>query len=221
MKELLAIEAVAGYMLKAMKLGKDLSEFKDEFKAIRHGRYDDFIALIGGDLPKVILYDTGTVKTGYFKQFDYGDFMGLINSRESLQIFYNKCYNEYGELNDLDLCDNVYYHAVMFEISLRMHANNYNLLSNKSELKVVISKLCAFLKLSQADYELLDNGRKFINFIKHKEGKKNFTTWEQEVLSFKKACLVIIKYELTINLGYSFSNANSNFLKAQAINLSS
>lgn len=40
------IGEVIGYMLLVLKSGKDISQFKSEFNAIRHGNYDDFIKLI-------------------------------------------------------------------------------------------------------------------------------------------------------------------------------
>jgi len=44
--KILTIEPTVGYMLKVIKSGQTITKYNDEFKAIRHGNYFDFLNLL-------------------------------------------------------------------------------------------------------------------------------------------------------------------------------
>jgi len=102
----------------------------------------------------------------------------------------------YGHILDNDVPDNIYRKAVLFEISLRMHANNYGLLGEREDLVDVINKLCSHKNISQADNDELQKGRVFINMIKHL--KKQFPTWSDGISAFNAAYEIIEKHKFTI-----------------------
>jgi hypothetical protein len=56
------IEVVVGYMLKVLKTNQKVTEFKDEFNAIKHGDYKTFLSLIGGEIPPMVIYNNGRIR---------------------------------------------------------------------------------------------------------------------------------------------------------------
>ena len=60
-RQVLIIEIAVGYMLKVIKSGKQITKYKNEFAAIRHGDYFNFINLVGGQLPFMVTYKSGQV----------------------------------------------------------------------------------------------------------------------------------------------------------------
>ena len=127
----LLIEVVVGYMLKFLKSDKIISKYKDEFAAIRHGDYFAFINLLKGALPGKVVYDNGVIIVNGEAQKNDFDFLGLLNSGPSLKIFYRNCIKEYGKIIDKDITDETFEKCAYFEIALRMHANNNNLICKK------------------------------------------------------------------------------------------
>jgi len=111
-------------------------------------------------------------------------------------IFLKNCTSVYGYIADNDVPDNIYLKAVLFEISLRMHANNYGLLNERENLIDVINKLCLHKNISQTDIDNLHKGRIFINMIKHFDNQ--FPSWSDGISAFNAAFEVIKKHELTI-----------------------
>jgi hypothetical protein len=200
MNQPLAIEVVVGYMLKVMRAKVDHSAHEEEFKAIRHGRYDDFVELIGGDKPFVVVYNSGDIKTSNISQDKDGDFAGLLNSGPSLKRFYEECIKTYGKVVDGQIPDLVYYHMVMYEIGLRMHARNAGLLDKWAELKPVIDALVNLKHLEENEKTILHAGRKFVNKVKH--GKKISHLHFDE---FKQACKLVQEKGMIVGLGISFS----------------
>nr|WP_152556382.1 hypothetical protein [Nonlabens ulvanivorans] len=93
--------------------------------------------------------------------------MGLFNANPSLQKFYIDCYKEYGKITDTDIPDSIYGIAALFEISLRMHANNHNLIEPRENLNEVINKLTKFKNINRDETNKLHQGRRFINMVKH------------------------------------------------------
>jgi len=179
-----------------MKAGLDLSSFKKEFSAIRHGDYHTFIRLIKGPVPTMVIYSKGEIRTNYDSNINDIDFAGLIKSGPSLLIFYQKCIKEFGELNDSEINDDIFEKLVLFEIGLRMHANNENLLRDNEHFVEVINKISLFKKIAQSDIDKLQRGRDFINMVKHR--KMKFPTWSKGIEAFLKAYEIQNKYKLTV-----------------------
>jgi hypothetical protein len=195
--EELIISIVVGYMLKLLKNNVNITSHLKEFAAIRHGNYDEFIQLVNGEKPFMVMYDNGEIRTDNFNQNNTCDFGMLIQSGPSLTKFFNDVKSIYGNVNDVDISDDIYKKLVLFEISLRVHANNNNLIVNKETIENVIDKLSKFKNLSSDEIEKLHNGRLFTNYIKHKKSKK-FSSYQDGINHFNEAYDVLLKHQLTI-----------------------
>lgn len=195
-RQILIIEVAVGYMLKVLKSGRQITHFKREFGHIRHGNYLDFINLINGPLPFLVSYKDGVISSDNDPTKTDCDFELLYKSGPSLKLFYKNCAAIYGEIEDTDLTDDVFLQAVLFEIALRMHANNFNLLKEREDLVDVIDKLCRHKDIPQSEIDVIQKGRSFINMIKHYKGQ--FTTWKDGLLAFNMAFGTLEKYQLTI-----------------------
>jgi hypothetical protein len=194
----LVFEEPIAYMLKVIKLGIKHKAYKDEFNAIRHGDYHSFLALINGPIPFMLKYSNGVISDETNSPKYEIDFEGLLKSQASLKIFYTKCKKEYGNIQDIDISDDIYNKVATFEIALRMHANNSNLLSknNRFELEEVINLLCNHKKLSNQEREQLQLSRRFLNMVKHY--KKQFPTWQEGIVAFLKGYDVLIKHAILV-----------------------
>lgn len=203
--EKLIIEPVVGYMLKVMKSGVDITKFKDEFSAIRHGNYDDFLDLVKGSRPPMVVWQEGIIyNQDNVSQKTHCDFVALVLSGPSLHKFFNDCINEYGDkylINDDDISNEVYGKVVLFEIGLRMHANNRKLIGINEKLVNVIDKLSRHHNISKEDTDKLQKGRQFINDIKHHNDlgyKRKFKSWTDGVNIFEEAYGILQKHNLII-----------------------
>lgn len=183
-------------MLKVLRSGKNITKFKKEFGHIRHGNYFDFVNLVQSEIPPILSYKDGEVTvSNEIKKTDL-DFESLVKSCNSLTLFYQKCFSEFGEFPDNQVSDGTYKNVVMFEIGLRMHANNYKLLGEKEDLINVIDKLCSFMNVSLQDKQSLQDGRKFLNMIKH--FKNQYPTWQDGQEAFDRANQTLIKLEFNV-----------------------
>ncbi len=200
--EKLIIEITVGYMLKILKNGKDVTKFKNEFAAIRHGNFDDFIDLVKGEKPVMVVSQDGIISDQHkVSQKTHFDFAALILAGPSLKKFLKECDNEYGTQLDTDISDDIYAKLALFEVGLRMHANNNNLLQPKENLEKVITKLCNFKGISKIELDILQQGRKFLNDIKHHNDpkyKRKFKTWSDGIKAFEKSYDVIKINKFTI-----------------------
>lgn len=194
--EELIIQKTVAYMLKAMKLKLNTQKFHHEFASIRHGNYFDFINIIQAPIPTVVVYNSGNIKVNNIIEKGEIDFVGLIKSGPSLIDFLKKCLTEFGSLKDNDIPDIIYEKTVLFEIGLRMHANNHELIIERELLIDVIKKISVFKKMSEIETQKLDNGRRFLNMIKH--NKNQFSDWQTGIHAFEEAYKIIEKYKLTI-----------------------
>ena len=194
--QILIIEVTVGYMLKVLKSGRPLDTYKKEFAAIRHGDYYKFINLIGEPIPFMITYDHGLIREETEARKDDIDFAALLKAGPSLKKFYANCKNLYGEIEDSDLTDEMYRKLVLFEIAMRMHANNNNLLTENDKLVTVIVKLSVFKNFSQQETQILQNGRLFLNMVKH--NKNQFKSWAEGLIEFEKAFEILVKYQMTV-----------------------
>ena len=84
---ILIIEVAVGYALKVLNNQKRITEYKNEFNAIKHGDYKSFLSLIEGEIPSMVIYNRGKIRYDENKpNYDF-DFEGLLKSGPSLQIF--------------------------------------------------------------------------------------------------------------------------------------
>ncbi|TLP79209.1 hypothetical protein [Maribacter sp. ACAM166] len=192
----LIIAKTVGYMLKAMKLKEDTSLFRKEFASIRHGNYFEFTELIKGEIPTVVVYNKGDVQVNNKLTRDEIDFVGLIKSGPCMLKFHENCLCQFGKLVDNDISDEIYEMVALFEISLRMHANNNNLINYQEDLIDVIFKLSKSKKLPNNLVKKLQNGSRFLNMIKHP--KNQFPSWNDGIIAFNEAYFFCLKHSLTI-----------------------
>lgn len=193
------IKITVGYILKVLKHKRKIAFYKNEFNAIKHGDYKEFMRLIPSSIPFIVVYNNGNLKANLNNQNYDLDFEGLIKSQNALAKFYTNSVNHYGKINDLDISDEIYFKMVEFEIAIRMHANNNNLLFKNTRIDLidVINILGAFLKLSQSEINQIQEGRIFLNMVKHNKGK--FSSWQIGINEFNKAFLILKKYKILIN----------------------
>jgi hypothetical protein len=190
------IEVVVGNMLKVMKSGRPIIKHIEAFKKIRHGDYDNFIKIINRPIPPIVIYNNGVIKNSYTSQDEDFDFAGLICSGPSLIKFHKDCLTEYGTIKDENITDDIFEKMVLFELSIRMHANNSKLLNIKDVLEVAINKLSGFKGLNNEDTIQLHNGRIFINGVKRNITK--FPSWNEGIIEFQKAYEILVTNKLTI-----------------------
>ena len=192
----LLIGLTVGYMLKVMKAQKNISKFRKEFAAIRHGDYFDFINQLKEPIPKMVVYNEGHIEVNpTHNKYDI-DFIGLFKSGPSIKKFLKECFNFYGDIKDNDIPDSVFYNVALFEISLRMHANNRKLLMERDSLENVIDKISTFNNIARDEQEMLQKGRHFLNMLKH--FKHQFESYSVGIIAFNKADEILKKYKLTI-----------------------
>lgn len=181
---ILIIEVAVGYMLKVLKTKQKLIEFKNEFDAIKHGDYKTFLNLVGCRIPLMVNYNGGEIRSEENDPNYECDFEGLVKSGPSLLTFYKNCFSIYGHIDDKDVPDLIYNKLVIFEIAIRMHANNNNILDKhkRENLVDVIKILSKYKNLSKQEEEKLQQARIFINMVKHYNIQ--FPSWEVGIKHF-------------------------------------
>jgi hypothetical protein len=194
--EKLIMQVAVAYMLKVLKSDKIIDFQKNEFAAIRHGNYDQFLELVNGPIPEMVVYNSGKIKTSNISQKEDFDFAALIKAGPSLLVFYESCRKHYGKIDDLDIDDETFEKVALFEIGLRMHANNKRLLVANDNLETVIDKMSSALKMTHEEISKLHLGRQFLNMIKHK--KRKFDSWDIGLNAFQSALVVIDYYRLKV-----------------------
>jgi len=195
---ILTIEVAVGYMLKVLKNQQRITEYKKEFNAIKHGDYISFLSLIGGEIPQMVISNGITIRSEQNNPNYDCDFEGLLISGPSLMIFLKKCFLVYGNIEDPDITDSIYHKVVVFEIALRMHANNYNLLdkTKREDLINVISVLSKFINLKPDEEEKLQKARVFSNMIKHY--KNQYPSWKEGIKAFLDGFEVLESHQIKI-----------------------
>jgi hypothetical protein len=192
----LVIAHTIGYMLKALKLGIDTSNFRQPFASIRHGNYAEFCEQVDAEISTLVEYSNGKIEvTNSLKPNDI-HFAGLLKSGPAMKKLLLELTNNYGKLDDPDIPNSIYLKAAEFEISIRMHASNLKLINNKVNFIDVIAILASAKKISQNEIKQLQLGRRFINMIKHP--KNQFKSWNEGIYEFRKANAILNKYSLTI-----------------------
>jgi hypothetical protein len=195
---ILTIEVAVGYMFKVLKNQQRITEYKNEFNAIKHGDYKTFLSLINGEIPPMVIYNNVRIKSEENNPNYDCDFEGLLKSGPSLLIFLKKCFVVYGNIEDPDITDSIYYKVVVFEIAIRMHANNHNLLdkTKREDLINVISILSKFKNLTDEEEEKLQKARCFTNMVKH--FKNQYPSWEEGIKHFWEGFEVLEKHRILI-----------------------
>lgn len=189
-------QVVIGYMYKVLKNEKDISKFKKEFEAIRHGNYSEFVDLIGNKINLIVSFNSGVINRDTFIRDNDSDFGRLIKSGESLKAFLRNCQNEFGKIEDNDIGDEDFEKLALFELSLRMHRNNNVNRVLRIDLINVIEELKSIKKLTDSECELLHKGRQFLNHVKHPKNMK--TTWAKGIAEFADSYALLQSKELTI-----------------------
>lgn len=185
-----------GYMLKVLKSNVVINEYNKEFKMIRHGNYFEFINSVKGEVPESVVYQKGVITSGNTPKEDDFDFLGLFNSNPSLIEFHKKCHSKYGSIIDEDIPNSIYGIAALFEISIRMHARNHELIEPRERLVETINKLGQFKNLSVEEIDKLHKGRMFINMIKHFNNQ--FPTWNIGIEAMTISYDLLKEHKLTI-----------------------
>lgn len=189
-------QVVIGYMYKVLKNGKDTSKFRSEFAAIRHGDYYEFLDLIGDEIDFIVSYNSGVINNDTGIRDDDSDFGRLFKSGESLKTFYKRCLKEFGKINDEDLSDDDFEKLALFELSLRMHRNNNAPREDRINLENVIIHLKEIKNLSDLETEAIQNGRRFLNYVKRPHKMK--TSWQEGITVFNDAYEILKERKLTI-----------------------
>lgn len=184
-KQQFIIGIVVGYMLKVMKAHKKEIKFKKEFACIRHGNYPEFITLVKGYIPEMVVYRSGNIQVNPHPKKDNFDFIGLIMAGPSLKVFYKKCIAEYGVFIDNEISNKIYYQLAIYEIAIRIHANKFKTLEKSETFKTIIDNLGKYLNLNGEEVTTLQKGRKLLNMVKHGQ-KKNYP-WTKGISDFEKA----------------------------------
>lgn len=197
-----SIALVVGYMLKVIKSGRDIQDFRQEFNAIKHGDYDYFIGLIKEpQADSIIQWKDGEMKTeGFAQSKGDSDIAMLYVIEPSIVKFGNDCFSAYGPVTDPDLSDLVFCQCAAFEISLRVQLNkeakNRGLRYPGLTLQDTITELGVLNNIHAEDVALLQRGRQFVNTVKKHKAK--FQDWKEGAMAFAKAWMVRNKYHLRI-----------------------
>jgi hypothetical protein len=190
------IGIVLGYVLKLMKARKKENIFSREFASIRHGNYPKFINLVDGNIPEMVLYNRGEIEVNPKPKIENIDFVGLFMAGPSMKDFYEKCVSEYGVLIDNEVSDELYYQIGLFEITIRIHANNHKKIEENHTFEKIINDLGQSLNLSANEIDALQKGKKLLNVIKH--GMKKNYSWSEGITDFKKAQNVMKERQIVL-----------------------
>jgi len=190
------IGIVLGYVLKIMKARKKETKFNREFASIRHGNYPKFINLVNGNIPEMVLYNRGEIEVNPKPKTENIDFVGLFMAGPSMKDFYEKCVSEYGVFIDNEISNELYYQIGLFEITIRIHANNHKKIEENHTFERIINDLGQSLSLSADEINTLQKGRKLLNVIKH--GMKKNYSWSEGITDFKKAQNVMNERQIVL-----------------------
>ena len=119
--EKLSVSQAIGYMLKVIKTGNDITNFKGQFNAIKHGDYDCFFKMIKEPQPELLIqWKEGVIKNENFSQ-ESGDcdVAMLVAIEPSVIKFHNECCNYYGNIIDTDISNLIFCKCAAFEKSCR------------------------------------------------------------------------------------------------------
>jgi hypothetical protein len=190
------IGIVLGYVLKIMKARKKETKFNKEFASIRHGNYPKFINLVNGDIPEMVVSNRGEIELNPKPKAENIDFLGLLMAGPSMKDFYEKCVSEYGVIIDNEISNELYYQIGLFEITIRIHANNHKKIEENHTFENIINDLGQSLSFSVNEIDTLQKGKKLLNAIKH--GMKKNYSWSEGITDFKKARNVMTERQIVL-----------------------
>lgn len=197
MTEKPTFQVVIGNVLKILKKRGKEQEFKQEFEAIRHGDYFEFVNLIKGEIPFVIVYQVGEVTThNEMRDTDF-DYLALVKSGPSLLKFHKQVKAIYGDIVDNDLPDSAFEFMAYFEIAIRMHAKNNNLYTGRLKLIHVIDRLCDHMGLEEKERQIMHANRDFLNEIKHPKGRVE--NWPSTIQQMNQLVNLLNKRKLLVS----------------------
>jgi len=176
-----------GYMLKVIKSGVNLTEFKDEFALIRHGNYSEFVDKVGGKKPFMLIVGGETA------------FSRLVEAGPSIKKFYNNCKSVYGDVSGEKFSDIFFENLALFELSIRMRANNYG--REEYDFEKTIDAICEIENITFDERIKLHKGRQFLNLIKHPDEQKlekKFGDWKSGAQVFMECDEILEKYAIKI-----------------------
>lgn len=199
-KEKLIYDFVIGYMLKVIKSKTEITKYKKEFNAIKHGDYVCFINLINIGIPDDIIVakegEVELISTEKQMEMKNVDFLFLLLSAPALKEFYSKCYEEFGNITDYDLSDDDFENVANFEMVLRMFVNNKYIIEQKIELVNVINLLCSDLLIPKNEVDKIQKGREFINMVKGHRAK--FPSYKEGLKAFSEAIEILKKNDIIL-----------------------
>jgi len=201
-KHKLNIISLGAYILKVQRSGIKLTEYKDQFRQIRHGHYDEFLKSVRILFPdkKIedaikVKYDSGKIRVSNFSQKEGCDFEGLLNAESGVATLGNHIYRVYGKASDPEFTTNLLECVIEFELGFRNALCNelmkreidHNFINElKVEIEDIITLVCLFKEVTNQDKEVFQTGRKFINYVKHKN-LRGFENVEDGVKKFSEA----------------------------------
>ncbi len=197
-EEKLIYDVVVGYMLKVIKSGAEITKFKEEFVAIKHGDYVCFINLLGVAIPKdiVVLREGEIIPAEKQIEVKNADYILLLLASNSLRSFYSKCHKEFGEIKDSELSNDDFEKLANFEIVLRMFFNNIFITEERVTLMNVINSLLAEVGVPEEEIKIVQKGREFLNMVKGHKAK--FSSLDEGLVAFRSALNVLEKYQIIL-----------------------
>lgn len=182
MREETIIERALSYIIKIMKLkSSDLYIlYREDFINIRHGFYDNFMS--NEQIPFIVMYDNGQVSIPTNTQDIDFSFGKLLSIGPKLRSLYNNLFSTFGDINDQNISDDIYKKLARFEIGLRIHAELKNINLNL-KFEFIINELIKIDNINIEEADLLQNGRKFLNAVKHY--RDNPIKNERKIVEFK------------------------------------
>lgn len=213
------IAHVGAFMFKHIRAETNIHKFKQEFRCLRHGHYDELIERVRSYFPDVemespiiVAYDIGkgepTTDKSTFNQRMMCDFVGIINCQKPMHHFAQLLVTEYGKIKDEEFETKVFQEVVLYELGLRnalcnAYKNNeweHNLISSlRLEMEDVIDELAYIYNLTPENIDLLTKGRQFRNYVKEKKLRKNqFESSAQALIKFKEAITLAKQLEFSL-----------------------
>lgn len=180
-----------GYLIKIM------SQKRDQhigFKSLRHGNYGELINRMKTSKNVIVAYNNGVIKReDEITQENDGDIVTLLTAFNAIQKLGDVVFKQHGNIPDKTISAKIYDKLGEYELGLRIIYNKTNSYVDGIELNQIIKSF----NISDSDKIKLENGRKFLNAVKHNDLKNKFNTWKDGIEKFNEA------FETYRNLYYS------------------
>ena len=158
----LKIGEYLGIALKHMRNCKNNTVFINEFNALRHGNYVEFIKLVGVGVSNNMI--------GRNLKLDGNDMVPIVDIC-CVGDALDKFILQFPNFPDFNIPDDVYTKLGLFELRIRSKTLIYNRPINDN-LELAINSLNAVVPIDQLSIQKLHAGRKQLNNIKHPIDKK-------------------------------------------------